>query len=255
VKRGVEAIPYTPVKAAKASGDSFYRTPGKLCGILPGFKIGKIIFDNAYHVNYLLFDITYFHVHIIFFLWPAGLEGCCPAAGTTCSIMRWFPSVTKALSGMKIQDGGVKQLKDAGHLTRCKFIEFRRKSPMLYDMNMSARKHGEDGTLSAEVYVPAGASWFDGHFPGWPVLPGIAQLGMVYELVRHALDGPVRVAEVSRVRFKQRIAPDDRLTVVAELRPGGGRYAFRITRGDEVVCTGTMTVATEQLQTSTKSQG
>lgn len=96
--------------------------------------------------------------------------------------------------------------------------------------------------------MPADASWFDGHFPGWPVLPGIAQLGMVYELVRHALDGPVQVVEVSRVRFKQRIAPDDRLTVVAELRSDSGRYAFRITRGDEVVCTGTMTVANVQLQ-------
>jgi len=103
--------------------------------------------------------------------------------------------------------------------------------------------------------VPADASWFDGHFPGWPVLPGIAQLGMVYELVRHALDGSVRVVEVSRVRFKQRIAPDDRLTVVAESRTGGGRYAFRISRGDEVVCTGTMTVANVQLQTSAETDG
>jgi len=118
---------------------------------------------------------------------------------------------------------------------------------MWYDVDISAGNHGEDGILTAEVYVPASASWFDGHFPGWPVLPGIAQLGMVYELVRRALDGPVRVVEVSRVRFKQRIVPNDRLTVVAESRSGGGRYAFRITRGDEVVCTGTMTVAAVQL--------
>lgn len=100
------------------------------------------------------------------------------------------------------------------------------------------------------MHVPEDASWFDGHFPGWPVLPGIAQLGMVYELVRHALNGPVRVVEVSRVRFKQMIAPDDRLTVVAESRAGDSRYAFRITRSDEVVCTGTMTVANVQPQTS-----
>ncbi len=107
---------------------------------------------------------------------------------------------------------------------------------------MSAWENGEDGSLSAEIHVPANASWFDGHFPDWPVLPGIAQLDMVYELIRHALDGPVRVVEVSRVRFKQRIAPDDRLNVMTELRQGNGRYAFRITRDDEVVCTGTMTL-------------
>ena len=114
---------------------------------------------------------------------------------------------------------------------------------MRYEMNISARKHNGNRTLSAEVHVPASASWFDGHFPGWPVLPGIAQLGMVLDLVRHALDGPVRVAEVSRVRFKQMIIPDDHVTVVAESRPGDcGRYTFRIIRRDQVACTGTMTV-------------
>ncbi len=118
-----------------------------------------------------------------------------------------------------------------------------RKGSIWHDVSLGTPKHGEDGSLSVEVYVPAAASWFDGHFPNCPVLPGIAQLGMVYDLVRQALDGPVRVVEVDRVRFKQRIAPDDRLTVVAQSRPGDGRYAFRITRDDEVVCTGAMTVA------------
>jgi len=126
---------------------------------------------------------------------------------------------------------------------------------MWYDIDLDVRKHDTDGALWAEVRVPAGTSWFDGHFPGRPVLPGIAQLNMVLQLVRHALDGPVRVAEVSRVRFKQMIVPDDRLTVVAESRPGGGgRYAFRITRHDEVVCTGTMTVAAVEPQTSGRAQ-
>jgi 3-hydroxymyristoyl/3-hydroxydecanoyl-(acyl carrier protein) dehydratase len=117
---------------------------------------------------------------------------------------------------------------------------------------MSAQKRSKDGKLSAQVHVPADASWFNGHFPDWPVLPGIAQLHIVYELIHHALDCPVRVVEVSRVRFKQRIAPDDRLTVVAEVLSGDGRYAFRITRGDEVVCTGIMTIAKVQLQSSAK---
>ncbi len=108
-------------------------------------------------------------------------------------------------------------------------------------MVIGARKQGENGSISAEVHVPENAAWFDGHFPDWPVLPGIAQLGMVYEIVRHTLDCPVQITEVNRVRFKQMIAPDDHLTVTAEPRPPFGRYAFRITRGDEVVCTGSMT--------------
>lgn len=113
----------------------------------------------------------------------------------------------------------------------------------MFDMVISSREQGEDGSLSAEVRTPKGSAWFDGHFPGYPILPGIAQLGMVYEIVRQTLQCPVRVAEVNNIRFKQMIAPDDCLLVKAELRPGAGRYAFRITRDDEVICTGSMTFA------------
>lgn len=100
-----------------------------------------------------------------------------------------------------------------------------------------------DGVLMADVWVPAESRWFDGHFPGNPVLPGIAQLAMVGELIQAALGRSARVLEVSRVRFKQMILPDDRLLVSAEPRPGrDGAYAFRVTRGETVVCSGTMVV-------------
>ena len=103
-----------------------------------------------------------------------------------------------------------------------------------------------DGALVADVRVPADSAWFDGHFPGHPVLPGIAQLGMVADLIRTALGLPARVVGVSRVRFKQMVLPDDCLQVSAEPRPGGGgAYAFRITRQEAVVCSGTMIVTSE----------
>ncbi|HEY6000632.1 MAG TPA: hypothetical protein VI078_15200 [bacterium] len=94
-----------------------------------------------------------------------------------------------------------------------------------------------------DVWVPADSPWFDGHFPGQPVLPGIAQLAMVADLIQSALGLPARVAEVSRVRFKQMILPGEQLQVSAEPRPGrDGAYAFRITRGETPVCSGTMVV-------------
>jgi len=77
-------------------------------------------------------------------------------------------------------------------------------------------------------------------------LPGIAQLAMVFDLIQGALDAPARVVEVSRVRFKQMILPGDRLRVWAEPRPGrDGAYTFRITKQEEVVCSGTMIVKKE----------
>jgi 3-hydroxyacyl-[acyl-carrier-protein] dehydratase len=112
---------------------------------------------------------------------------------------------------------------------------------MWYDLASSVVN--ESQALRVEVHIPPGSPWFDGHFPGAPVLPGIAQLGMVLDLIRQAFNEPVRVTEVSRVRFKQIILPDDRLTVSAEPRPGrAGTYAFRIAKGEELVCSGTMIV-------------
>ena len=40
-----------------------------------------------------------------------------------------------------------------------------------------------DGEVKAHIRVPADSPWFDGHFPDAPVLPGVAQLGMVHDLL------------------------------------------------------------------------
>ncbi|MBI5553045.1 MAG: hypothetical protein HY911_16150 [Desulfobacterales bacterium] len=114
---------------------------------------------------------------------------------------------------------------------------------MWYDLQ---NRRQSDGLLGAEVRVPAESRWFDGHFPGHPVLPGIAQLAMVFDLIQGTQGVPARVLEVSRVRFKQMILPEDHLRVWAEPRPNrDGAYTFRITKQEEVVCSGTMIVKKE----------
>jgi len=112
---------------------------------------------------------------------------------------------------------------------------------MWYDLTV--RTPYDARNLSADVHVPPESPWFSGHFPGNPILPGVAQLGMVLDALRHAFDDSLRVVEVSRVRFKQMVLPGDRLVVTAEARPNKvGSYTFRITKGDELVCNGTMVV-------------
>jgi 3-hydroxyacyl-[acyl-carrier-protein] dehydratase len=118
---------------------------------------------------------------------------------------------------------------------------FTKKSVMWYDL--AVRTPNDAQSLSADVHVPPESPWFRGHFPANPILPGIAQLAMVFDVLRHAFDGPLRVMEVSRVRFKQMILPGDRLVVVVEARPAlQGSFAFRITKYGELVCNGTMGV-------------
>jgi len=96
-----------------------------------------------------------------------------------------------------------------------------------------------DGTITAQVQVPADAVWFDGHFPGNAILPGVAQLAAVVQVISKALDRPVGVTHVSRVRFKQAILPSECIDV--QITPKEDSLlscGFRLLKGPELVCSG-----------------
>ncbi len=97
------------------------------------------------------------------------------------------------------------------------------------------------GEIHTEVQVPAESHWFSGHFPGEPILPGIAQLGIVYDTVCRAGGGRFGITGFSRVKFKKIIRPGDRMQIA--ILPGKekeGVYAFRILTEGDLACSGTM---------------
>ena len=89
-----------------------------------------------------------------------------------------------------------------------------------------------------KVEVPAGARWFDGHFPGHPILPAVAQLALVDRLLRR-LAGPGRTTALDRFRLPLPVAPGDRLAVALARPDAAGRAAFTLRRGTAVVSGGT----------------
>lgn len=125
------------------------------------------------------------------------------------------------------------------------------KQPVLYDQiapqdrivwNISPME--TNGAISACGVVPVESSWFDGHFPGAPILPGVAQLAMVVDIVKEALGRTVTVTRLSRVRFKSAIFPGDQVTV--EIKPkaeGSLAYTFQIFRDGEPSSAGAFTIA------------
>ena len=38
--------------------------------------------------------------------------------------------------------------------------------------------------ISAKATVPVESPWFSGHFPGEPILPGIAELSMIFDVIK-----------------------------------------------------------------------
>jgi len=97
--------------------------------------------------------------------------------------------------------------------------------------------------IDADIIVPPDSPWFSGHFPGDPILPGVAQIGLVKDVIRQVRGQDLTVSGVRRVRFKQIIRPDDKLKLIAApLKDNTDAYSFRILVENEAVCSGVMMV-------------
>jgi 3-hydroxyacyl-[acyl-carrier-protein] dehydratase len=99
----------------------------------------------------------------------------------------------------------------------------------------------DEGKISADIKVKPDSPWFSGHFPGDPILPGIAQLAMVFDTIKQGIHDDLKIAAVRRVRFKQIVKPGDQLKLTVQpISENPFSCSFRIMLKYEVVCTGTM---------------
>lgn len=98
----------------------------------------------------------------------------------------------------------------------------------------------EEGKMAASVTTAVHSPWFSGHFPDDPILPGIAQLKMVADLVAKSKQGNLRMAGVSRVKFRKIVRPEEVLDIHVTCGNKKDQYNFKITSGGEDVCSGWM---------------
>ncbi len=101
----------------------------------------------------------------------------------------------------------------------------------------------DTGKMVLNARVPPDSPWFDGHFPGDPTLPGIAQMEMAVDAVRLVEGRNISVEKFRKVRFKRVIRPGENLKiVVTPKKTEDGSYAFRILVEDELACNGVLFV-------------
>ncbi len=97
---------------------------------------------------------------------------------------------------------------------------------------------GATDEIEAHIRVPSDSPWFDGHFPGMPLLPGVAQLGMVHDILIRIIDEARPVTQINRVRFKQMVRPDQLLVLTIKRGIDGSNHSFRITGDEGLICSG-----------------
>ncbi|MFA6898942.1 MAG: hypothetical protein WC256_01895 [Desulfurivibrionaceae bacterium] len=94
--------------------------------------------------------------------------------------------------------------------------------------------------ISAQVTTDGQSPWFSGHFPDNPILPGIAQLKMVADIIAASREDDVRTTGLSRIKFRKIVRPGELLDIRATIGQMKDQYMFRITCGTDEVCSGMM---------------
>ncbi|HDO29576.1 MAG TPA: hypothetical protein ENH42_02625 [Desulfobacteraceae bacterium] len=104
------------------------------------------------------------------------------------------------------------------------------------------KKTEKDG-MAAKVTTDGDSPWFSGHFPNDPVLPGIAQLEMIADLITASREDTLRMTGLSRIKFRKIVRPGELLDIHAACGKKKDLYTFRITSRNEEVCSGIMLFA------------
>ena len=82
---------------------------------------------------------------------------------------------------------------------------------------------------TATLQVDPGLRVLDGHFPGAPIVPGVAQLHWVVTLGAQAFGIPAAFLRAEVVKFQQPILPGDRVEVQLQWNPDKGSLQFTLT--------------------------
>jgi 3-hydroxyacyl-[acyl-carrier-protein] dehydratase len=101
----------------------------------------------------------------------------------------------------------------------------------------------EQNQIEAGALVPTDSLWFSGHFPGEPILPGIALINMAWQaIVQDAgtRDEKIQLDALKRVRFTQPVRPGENLSVfiVCDEFAEQVLYSFKVVRAENVICSG-----------------
>lgn len=110
-----------------------------------------------------------------------------------------------------------------------------------------------ESTITASWHLTGRESFFAGHFPGQPVLPGVlmveslAQAGAVCILSLPEFKGRIAYFGGMRdVRFRHKVKPGDTLILQVEIIQLRGRIGFgkgRVLLGDKLAASATLTFA------------
>lgn len=98
--------------------------------------------------------------------------------------------------------------------------------------------------LSFTVELPPSSSLFAGHFPGRPILPGIAHLAMAERAVRELTGQEVAITAVRVLKLRRPVSPGEALELRIDFPDAAGVTRFEMRCNGEMASQGTIEVRT-----------
>ena len=108
-----------------------------------------------------------------------------------------------------------------------------------------------DGTIISEATVPAESTIFEGHFPGYPLLPGVLMIEAMAQtsgwlvVAANNYERMAFLASVKLAKFRSFVTPGQMMSLSAKMAHEGSGYAVLDARGTvdgKLVCDATLTL-------------
>jgi 3-hydroxyacyl-[acyl-carrier-protein] dehydratase len=124
-------------------------------------------------------------------------------------------------------------------------IEYFQLIDRIVDLDLAGR------TISSEALVPATSTIFEGHFPGYPLMPGVllieamAQTSGWLVVAMNRFERVPFLAAVKEAKLRSFVTPGQLLSIEAELEHDGSGYAVvaaKIKVERKLICDATLTL-------------
>jgi 3-hydroxyacyl-[acyl-carrier-protein] dehydratase len=124
-------------------------------------------------------------------------------------------------------------------------IEYFQLIDRIVDLNLAGRK------ISSEALVPEASTIFEGHFPGYPLMPGVllieamAQTSGWLVVALHRFERMPFLVAVKEAKLRTFVTPGQLLSIYAHLDHDGSGFAVvdaRIKTEGKLICDATLTL-------------
>ena len=102
----------------------------------------------------------------------------------------------------------------------------------------------ESDSCERTLRVPLGLACLEGHFPGYPIVPGVVQIEWVLDAARNLLGGDAHLTSLEALKFRGVLRPRQVFRLRVALDRAQDAIEFRLWSGSTVFASGRARIRT-----------